>query len=230
MKCAFMKFVAVAVTGIFLLQGCATTGSAGTGGQTFNDSQSAESVTALMACLITGGNCAKEIKDTTKKLVDDFLKNVIIENKKIADAAKVNQEAQKAGLEIPKNEVKPLSFDVALQPSTAVKAGDKVVLVSTAKLYGKGNAKIEQKIQLYDDLDNRPIGQPRTEIFNSVGGAAGAYTSKATYTIPSGWSGRKYSFQTTLLVDGKEVAKNNGAKMTVMAEAPANHRLLASLQ
>lgn len=233
MKRAFKKSVAVAAMSTILLQGCATTGTTGTDGKTSTGEKVGTSVAVgAAACGITllmggkGEDCAKAFVVAG---FATFLAQVIVENKKVADAAKVNQEAQKAGFKIPKNEVKPLSFDVALQPGAAVKAGDKVVLASTAKLYGNGNSKIEQSTQLYDE-ENKPVGKPRIEVFKPEGGAAGAYASNATYSVPNGWSGRKFNFKTALLVDGKEVANNSNAKMTVMAEAPSKRHFLASLK
>lgn len=221
------KSIAIAVAGVFMLQGCATNGSKGSDGSNKVANSVAVGGGILGVCLLAKQPLARCLLLAAAGGGIAYAIQVAVENKKVKTADEVNNEAKLANKSIPKNGLQPLDFDVSLNPNTTVKTGDKVVLESTAKLYGNGNHQVQQSTQLFGQ-DGKPLGQPRIEAFKSDGNAAGAYTSTATYTIPSGWAGQKFNFKTAVLVDGKEVATKDDVKMTVMAEMPSNSGMVAS--
>lgn len=221
------KSIAIAVAGAFMLQGCATNGTNGSESSNKVGNSVAVGAGILGVCLLAGESPAKCALIAIAGGGLAYGIQVAVENNKVKTADEVNNEAKLAKKSIPKDGLKPLDFDVNLNPNTTVKTGDKVVLASTAKLYGNGNHQVQQSTQLFGQ-DGKPLGKPRIEAFKSDGNAAGAYTSTATYTIPSGWAGQKFNFKTAVLVDGKEVATKDDVKMTVMAEVPSNSRMVAS--
>lgn len=221
------KSIAIAVAGAFMLQGCATTGGKDSEGYNKVGNSAIVGGGILGVCLLAKQPIARCLLLAAAGGGIAYAIQVAVENKKVKTADEVNNEAKMANKSIPKDGLKPLNFDVSLNPNTTVKTGDKVVLASTAKLYGNGNHQVQQSTQLYGQ-DGKPLGQPRVEAFKSDGNAAGAYTSTATYTIPSGWAGQKFNFKTAVLVDGKEVTKNDNVNMTVLAGTPTSSRVVAS--
>jgi predicted small secreted protein len=231
MNKAAVKSMAVIVAGAFVLQGCATTQGSGKDRSSTGEKVGASAaigVGAGLLCAILGGDKDKCLATAVIVGGISYAVQVAVEQKKIKSAQQVNTEAQNSGLKI-SDEVKPLpgSYNVALEPAV-VKAGDKAVLVSNVSMYGKGDAIIEHVIQLLDQ-DGKPVGKERRETFKTVEGkAAGSYVSNATYQIPNGWSGQKFGFMTTLMVNGKAVDTQNNVKMTILANKPSDHHLIVA--
>jgi hypothetical protein len=227
MKFKLRKSIAIALASTIMLQGCATNGTSS--GESSNKAGKSAAVGGgiVAICMLAGEPLAKCLALGAAGGALAYAIQVAVENKKVKTAEEVNNEATLANKQIPKKGLKPLSFDVSLNPNAPVKVGDEVVLASTVKLYGNGNNEVKQLIQLYDQ-NGKPIGKPRVEPFNTEGNAAGAYTSTATYTIPSGWAGQKFNFKTAVLIDGNEITKNDNVNMIVLAEVSPNSKMVAS--
>lgn len=199
-----MKKIAIAVAGVFLVSGCATTGQGGSQGQNSAVGAGIGAVAGCGLAVMLGGKCAE---GAVLGAAAGALIGWSYESKKVATAESVNSQARQAGVNVPKDKVVLGSYDVTSN-TNSVKPGGVVVSDSTIKLIGRSNAppKVEEKLVLV--TPDGKEGAPQVGKLAAVDGA-GEYKSTGKFTIPQGFPQGKYTVKSQLSLDDKVAANKS---------------------
>ncbi len=197
-----MKKIAIAVAGVFLVSGCATTGQGGSQGQNAVTGAAIGAVAGCGLAMLLGAKCAQGAAlGATVGAVAGWS----YESKKVATAESVNSQARRAGLKIPKHKVVLESYAVTSN-AKSVKQGDTVVTDSTIKLIGYSSMapQVEETLVLVS-----PEGREASQVGKIASDGAGEYKSAGRFPIPKGFPQGMYTVKSTLSLDGKVAANRS---------------------
>jgi uncharacterized protein YcfJ len=157
-------------------------------------------VGALTGCLIgkaTGGDCAT---GAVLGGAAGFLIGWYFESKKVASAAQINNEYQRNGTRIPKQEVVPVAFASDFKQNTKTNGEREVKITSTTDMIGYGDKKpdVKQKYAIYDEKNT--LVEEKTERIAAIDGP-GRYQTNSSFS--TGNEGKRYTVKTTLIADNK---------------------------
>ena len=203
-----MKKITIAVVGVFLVSGCATTGQDGSQGQNAAAGAAIGAVAGCVLAALAGEKCAKgAVIGATVGAVAGWS----YESKKVATAESVNSQALQTGVKVPKNKIVLESYDITSN-TNSIQQGDVVTTNSTIKLIGHSSAapKIEETLVLVNPEGRE--GAPQVGKIASDG--AGEYKSVGKFSIPKGFPQGKYTVKSALSLDGM-VAANRSFKIQV---------------
>lgn len=205
------KTTVTVLASVMLVSGCATPPS-GSNPTTNGNSQAANAASGAVVGAAVGCGLAILMK---KKCADGAVVGGALgaaiawtsTSNKVASAQQVNDQARRAGVSVPVNEVRVREYSLRPTSSTAVTGGEMRV-IGDITLIGQSAQRpelVQTMILINPDGTNASDTPQRARV--EVVDGAGQYQAINTYKIPSGMPQGQYRVSSTLTLNGREVSK-----------------------
>lgn len=216
-KNTFMRPLAAAISGVFLLSACATNPD---GSFRLDPRATGALIGAAAGCAL--GAAADGSKGCLTGAVvgaaAGFLISWYFESKKLADAKQINTEYEQqarrskgkkaVATAVPKNEIVPAKFETQVKTLPTEKSSEKEIQVtSNTDLVGYGDdvPQVRQRYAIYDE--NNKLVEEKVEDIAAVDGA-GRYQTTSKFKLPAEAKDKKYTVKTALETNDKTYKEN----------------------
>ena len=131
-------------------------------------------------------------------------------SQKVASAQTVNAQAQREGVPVPYNEIRLRDYQLRTSSSVAQAGGAPIQVVGDIRLIGQSARmpEVVQSMTLLKANGERLSDRPQIARVDRIDGA-GQYQAIGVYKIPRGMEQGRYTVQSVLTLDGREVARRD---------------------
>lgn len=221
---------AIAIAAVLIVSGCAAPDSGN-----YNNSGSAGQSAAAGAAIGAVAGCALAAV-IGKKCAEGAAAGALLGaavgyssySEKVATAQTVNAEARREGLTVPNDELRLKDYQLRTSSAVARAGGAPLHVIGDIKLYGQSRRvpDVVQSMTLLTASGERASDKPQVAKVERIDGA-GQFRAVGVYKIPKGMEQGRYTVQSVLLLDGREVARRSTGFQVAQADAAAPALALA---
>lgn len=162
------------------------------------------------------------------KIIYDMV--IDYKTKNVSEEGKVVEKYKSKFKNLPDNP-EVMSYESSLKPGQVVKPGEPVLLVSRVEVVpGKNGAPVlvQEKISIHDNEDPQKIIKSLVKTVNDASKKGGAFENEFSFVLPVGMPQGVYPVETAVLLNEKEMNKEQSEMQVVLRVGPeGQYELLA---